>query len=295
MALNGVTTTSTPTQATDANFRAWGSHISTQLAAAGHVQTGDTGQINWTTVLCPAGANATQGYEIWRLDDSLHATAPVYIKIEWGSGSAATVPSMFFTFGTGTNGAGTLTGPISTRQQCSWAAYATNALSNYWSGDTSRFSVAMWANGTGVSTSMSAYFAWERTKDSAGADTNQGILATWKVTTGTGATAQQGIFWDRVLGTVHTPTKFHTLCPVGATMKNGTQIGVSPIFFFNGPALNPPLNVLVFANADIVAYGAVTFQMYGASRVYMPIPNTVYGGTSLSPDLSTPAMMVRYD
>ncbi len=94
----------------DANFRIWGSALSTQLQAmAGLVKTGDTGQINWVTVT-RAGASADAGYEIYYLNDAMHATAPVYIKIYFGTGVSTGCGRLKFEVGTGSNGSGTLTG-----------------------------------------------------------------------------------------------------------------------------------------------------------------------------------------
>src|SRR4051812_38221933 len=69
--------------ADDATFRAWGSGIAAQIAAMGLVQTSDTGQINWTTVTRP-GINVLAGYEMWRFADSLQATKPVFIRLDYG-------------------------------------------------------------------------------------------------------------------------------------------------------------------------------------------------------------------
>jgi hypothetical protein len=296
MPLNGVTNTLTPTNASDATFRAWGSGIAAKLAAAGLVQTADTGQINWTTVLTPAAVSTAQGYEIWRLDDALHATAPIYIKIEYGSGiTSAANPGLWFTFGTGSNGAGTLTGPISTRRTLTSTAYATNALDCYWSGSTSHFCAALFVGGTGASTSNCQFFAFERTKDSNGDDTNQGLLVVWKTVAGTGTTAFQQVFWDRTLGTQSDETSLGTLMQSGATAKNGTQVGVFPIFHSNGPFLNPGINTLAYHNADIVAKGAVTFTIYGVSHTFMPIGTTSYAGASINGRSSAPSLMTRYD
>lgn len=94
----------------DAGFRAWGSTLSSNLATAGLIQTADTGQINWATVTRPA-VNIAAGYEIWRL-----ANSSLFFKIEYGTGSsAANVPQMWITVGTGSNGSGTLSGQVSTR------------------------------------------------------------------------------------------------------------------------------------------------------------------------------------
>lgn len=298
MALNGVTNSLTPTNATDATFRAWGSGISAKLLAAGFVQTADTGQINWTTVLTPAAISTPQGYEIWRFADTLQATAPIYFKIEYGSGiTAAANPGLWFTFGTGSNGAGTLTGPLSTRQTLTSTAYATNPLDCFWSGSPGHFTAALFCGGVGISTSNCQMFSFERTKDSTGADTNQGLLIIWKVTAGTGASAFQTLFWDRVIGTVYTSSSLGMITALiqSTTMKNGTQIGVSPIFQANGPFLNPPIGVLAYLEADIVAKGAVTFQMYGVSRTYMPIGSSSYVGAGINQYASLPTLMTRYD
>jgi hypothetical protein len=96
----------------DATFRAWGLAFSNALAAAGTASgcltiAADTGQINWATVARP-GVNTAAGFEVWKLTDSNFGAAPIYIKIEYGTGAAATTPQMWVTIGTSTNGSGTL-------------------------------------------------------------------------------------------------------------------------------------------------------------------------------------------
>ena len=92
---------------TDANFRAWGSAISSAFAAVGLVKTNDTGQINWTTVVRLAGVT---GYEIWRYPDS-----SVFFKIEYGMSNSGNGARIWLTAGQGSNGSGTITGTQSTR------------------------------------------------------------------------------------------------------------------------------------------------------------------------------------
>lgn len=112
----------------DANFREWGSELSGKLATVGLVQTADTGQINWTTVTRP-GSNTNAGYEIWRFDDALQATAPVYIRLDYGTGSTTTAPRIQLTVGDGSNGSGTITSTNGT----TWTA---NQIANYNTGAT---------------------------------------------------------------------------------------------------------------------------------------------------------------
>ena len=112
---------------TDAHFRAWGLGISTAFAACGLVQTTDTGQINWSTVTRTGPTSSGQqisGYEIWRFNDSLQATKPVFIKVEYGlnvfSAGSARIPCVITSTATATNGAGTLTIPATTSPRQYW-------------------------------------------------------------------------------------------------------------------------------------------------------------------------------
>lgn len=91
-------------------FRAWGSEVSSRLASLGLVQTEDTGQIDWETATRPS-INQSGGYEIWRFDDTLQATAPIFIRLEYRTGSNATRPEIWVLVGTGSDGAGNLTTP----------------------------------------------------------------------------------------------------------------------------------------------------------------------------------------
>lgn len=91
-----------------ANFRIWGGELSGMLTSAGLPKSGDTGQANWTTANRPAANGSV--YEIRYLNDSLHATNPLYFKIEYGTNDSAGNPCIWVTCGSSTNGAGTITG-----------------------------------------------------------------------------------------------------------------------------------------------------------------------------------------
>ena len=97
------------------NFRLWGAELSAAFTTVGFLKSDDTGQVDWTTVNRPA-INTTV-YEIRYLNDSLHGTAPVYVKIEYGTGDSANLPVLWVTTGTGTDGTGTITGVITAREQ----------------------------------------------------------------------------------------------------------------------------------------------------------------------------------
>lgn len=117
---NIVSTATNLDHTSDAGFRAWVAEIVTALfTTLSLTQTADTGQINPATVNRPApGASpgTSGGYVIGRFNDTLQSTSPIFFKIEFGTCSnGATVPQMWITVGTGSNGSGTITGTATAR------------------------------------------------------------------------------------------------------------------------------------------------------------------------------------
>jgi hypothetical protein len=96
----------------DAGFRAWVADFGNYCDQIGLPRHTDTGQINAATVTRPA-TNTAAGYEIRKLEDAGLPT--LYIKLEYGTHSGATLPATWASVGTGTNGAGTLTGLVTDR------------------------------------------------------------------------------------------------------------------------------------------------------------------------------------
>lgn len=120
---------------TTAGFRLWVAEIITQLLAVGLTQTSDTGQINTSTVSLPS-PGTIGGYTIWRFNDTLQATYPIFIKIEFGQTSTTGCPWMLVTVGSASNGSGTITQaaggiPVSTRVVCNDNQIPTSTASPY--------------------------------------------------------------------------------------------------------------------------------------------------------------------
>lgn len=101
-------------------FRAFGAKLKEKFAALGLVQTADTGQIDWTTVTRPGINTYAAAPEIWRFNDALQATAPIFIKFRYGTPNNGSPAGMAIavTVGTGSNGSGSLTGITSTEIAC---------------------------------------------------------------------------------------------------------------------------------------------------------------------------------
>src|SRR5690625_1388546 len=102
---------------TDELFREWGKAISDGIRSVGLVQTEDTGQIDWAAAEAVTGANAVAGYEVWRFDDALQTTHPVYIRLEYGNGYHLSEPGMWITIGRATDGAGEVSGVLAPRRR----------------------------------------------------------------------------------------------------------------------------------------------------------------------------------
>lgn len=97
----------------DAEFQALIQKFEAALLASGFLEhTTDTGQIDPLTVVRPS-VSTYAGYRIYRAKDALAATKPYYVKVEFGVGSVNDRILIRRTLATGSNGAGTLTGPTS--------------------------------------------------------------------------------------------------------------------------------------------------------------------------------------
>lgn len=211
---------------TDAEFRTWGGGVSAAIAAVGLVKTADTGQINWTTVLTPPGASTYQGYEIWRFNDSVQATAPIFFKLEYGSGSTTGRPAFRLTVGKGSDGAGTLTSVLLPATVI--AAGGTSSTASNWhisSGDGSMIGVAP-AVGFFNSLSLPLFFAVERSRNNAGAATGTSVM----VATSLGSVAPVVKMINYAIGYTVTPSSFPAAVPTGASTPGVGAGGNTPLF-----------------------------------------------------------------
>jgi hypothetical protein len=261
--------------ASNTTFRAWGANVSSHMLDFGMVPVSNN--INWTTVVTPAAPATRMGYEIWRFNDALQATAPVFLRFDYGSGpSYASQPRLSFAIGSGASGAN-LTGPGTTAAATYYIApyqYTASMEPCYFAGNTGRVLLWMWP-GTDSNASIwnTMSLCIERTKSAAGADTGQGLLIT-QLSQQTMYTA----YWDCVLG-AFTPSTgvfggFETppamLVPALGTGVCGSNVATYPIFHAVGNAFaNPGLNVLGYFNADITANVNTTISVYGSNHTYI--------------------------
>lgn len=98
---------------TDTIFQNYVTDMHTLFTSSGWAVASDTGQLNEATVTMPA----LYTYAVPRmyyLNDSLHSTYPIYLKVEYGAGSTQTWNAVRVTVGGATNGAGSIAGAITT-------------------------------------------------------------------------------------------------------------------------------------------------------------------------------------
>jgi len=156
---------------TDDEFRQWGKMVSDALASLGLVKTADTGQINWASVARPTSTSQSMGYEIWRFNDALQSTSPIFFKLEYGgSPSSASAPAMWVTPGQGSNGSGTITvnaGSTYRRIIQTDTPVVATTYTSYFSSNTGQFVMGLWSEST-----QSQVFGIERSNDTAGVSTD---------------------------------------------------------------------------------------------------------------------------
>lgn len=281
---------------TDTDYRAWGSAWSAALTAIGLIQTADTGQVNWTTVTIPALNTSTGApYEVWRFDDALQATAPVFVKFNYARNATGNI-RVVVTVGTGSNGSGTITG-----------ALVLNAV--YFFGDNTNS-----ANGAPASTTYCSYgtgyltiisgsgnpcmgaLVIERTEDSTGTATAEGIFVSMgsssaSTTNATGALAIYSPSPAVAYGLVATRG---SMTPTGFTTSVfGADIMLLPRWYMVSNSVRASYNTAVYT-ANAVATATV-FTVSLAAGV--PVRSYIAAGPAFGATYTGVAMQVaaRYE
>lgn len=277
-----------PYNNSDTLFRAWGSAMSAQLAAAGWIQTSDTGQINWVTVTNP-GSSVVAGYEIWRMNDALQSSAPIFMKIEYATSAVANTPAIWVTLGSGSNGTGTLSGVLSLRTTVTPSANTTTAVNWYFSGDTDRFCFAC----VGAGSTTSFLFSVERTVNVSGVRSTEGALMVARTANGWAQCA-----WNAVTGPYTATWEIlpGVLAPaVAPAGVFGSQVAVYPLFHNKGVFLPPGLNIMGFIDATMSQLSAVTFNVYGNPHQYIPLSQAGFAGFARGGLTGNMIAMIRWE
>lgn len=260
----------------DAGFRAWGSDLSASFLNVGLVQTADTGQINWTTVLRPA-ANTMAGYEIWRYTDS-----SVFVKVFYGTGGGVATPGVQIQVGTGSDGAGALTGPTTPARTCvdsGGALSGTNPRQSFLVYKDGFLGLLLYRFSAATGTAPWGFFAVAKTTSATGADDSRGFTVYRQQPSGTdpGVTAV-----NRATSTVlaENTTGNFVLVPMAIT---SSIIGADTQCFIHWTALplvlpNPYMATVV--NAEVPTASTFSTTLVGtAPRTYLALDRLGNSGT----------------
>lgn len=249
-------------------FRAWVQFIDDALlvhAGSGWVNTADTGQLTISGASAPGAANTKVGYRIYHMNDTLQATSPLFMRLDFGSGSATSTPGVWITLGTGSNGSGTITGVLfnggaSATPNVTSGANGTNACDSYSSGDTNRIAVMQFVRASANDIMM---FGVERSKDTNGNDTAAGFYIGY-------SDAANGL---GVVGYVNaTPGSQPAIERPNLVLSNssafGSDVGIGLIGYFNGIIQPYGLNFIFVNSTDFAAEASLTMSVYGTSHTF---------------------------
>lgn len=293
----------------DAALRTQGGWISAQLDNL-WPKTSDTGQINWATVTAQnANADDYRGYEIRKSNDGLK---DVYLKIEYGSGYGWFSWSLKLTVGSGSDGAGTLTGASGTVRMRTAMAYPGNVVipgKIKVSGDGGRLSFAFCEDRPGADGYFSYTEYWggvavvQRFTDADGDDNENGVVV-WTVSDdgASGRAWVTGLDWtagERALPAVQgLDTTGSPGCSmyVKAVKGDASNVPVYPFGIQTAGGIVLLRDVAFVPRALQALQGTGSFSHMGASRTYVcgfgkSTSAYIFGVTQ--PE--TMSIMVRYE
>lgn len=280
----------------DAGMQAWVSEIFDELIGVGLTQASDTGQLDPATVTRPS-TNTFAGYIMFRFDDAAQATAPVFIKLWFGTGQGANYPAMAIQIATGTNGAGTLTGRFTDRQAITANSppnsTSTPYLSRFVYNEDMGYLAIVWKlNALGSATYGLGGFIVRRTTDSAGEVTTDAVNIIANATGefgGTGGTGKMEAisYLNNTVykaGVGNWPTNKWSMIPLALTATlYGSDAQVFPVFQFT-PEIGISATDAVALMSEVAMNSTVTLALVGATNHTFLQCGNVFGGNSFTED-----------
>lgn len=239
------------------SFVTTGQNLSAALSAVA-VRVNTTGDIDWGTVVAPAGAGSYRGFEVFRIDDTLHATHPLYLKFEYGASNLANNSyGLRLTVSKAVDGAGVQTGILFGPVEIMLATNDTTPRNSYASnGGNSGLALAMVPSAS----QGGSVFLLERARDSVGNIIGDAFYLGYK----TAMTSQWvNRFYDYALGTYNNIAGGIGCVPlslsVDVSLANATITPYFPVACISpGGTYWIPRIVLVGARADCALASVIT-------------------------------------
>lgn len=208
----------------NAGFQAWATELIVKMLAVNTgqlTQTADTGQLANPVVAARPSTNTSAGYWILKWDDG--TSTPLYFRIDVGTGVSASTPRIQWQIGSGSDGAGNLTGAVTSQTTVSVNAPAASAVTNYTSYlccATGGFGL-LW-KGTANSSSQTgeAFVLVGRSIDDSGVVNNDGYLTVSPANSPTSWSAQSVNLSNNVVFSTSgstMPSMSYSIIPMGIT------------------------------------------------------------------------------
>ena len=297
------TSTATPQQASNVEIQAWATFMDTCIqTTAGWYYVSQSGDANPTTISFTGSISTPVGFRCYKMTDTLGGAtssvgaAPIYLKLEWGSGTTATFPAIWVTAGTSLNGSGTVGGTLVNRITIFGGAASATGYTSYFSGNTNYLVFAMWAGDT-VNTVSAAnathmiHFFLERTKDNNGNDTSSGV---YFGCSGGSSPNQYSNYASLVTNSIPTVEAYMraALNNTNSTMNMGATGGVAVPIFFSPAPQNPGLSVFGGWAADNALYSQIPVTIYGTQHncIWLPL-----GCSVVNNNIGTGIVCMRYE
>jgi hypothetical protein len=254
-----------------ANFQGWTGFIRTLfLTTGGWTQSSDTGQTNPTTVGSVPGGLI---YEIYKASDTLAATTPIFVKIEYGQSNGRAAIGV--TIGTGSNGTGTITGGGTRFVSSATNSAGTGSTTGYdciGSADSGSVRFLMWRNNP--SNAVPVFLAIEREKDNTGAATSNSFTlyyAAYAADVG-GSSQTQIVFRQQTIlstgagGNVEPAFLAFQTCLGSAGL--GANVAAVPTFHMPGYIACASFDVLIGKQNDWAEASTNSITHYGTTHNY---------------------------
>lgn len=261
------------------NFRLWGKAISDQFDAGGWSKVG-TGHIDWATVAAPGAINTSMGFEMWSSNDAAGSLVNFFVKIEYGSAAVINNPAVWITIGWAHDGAGNLTGVMTTRKQLTMtiATPTTTVYQCNLSASAGRVHISM-----GTIATVAFFFAISRTRNSALALENRvNFIANF----GAGS-APYNVTMDQTMAYPDAVLTGNLPPTTAANAVQGGAVGLGFVFGVCGVFTNPLESMYLVNSGQIGGAGSVVnLTTYGVSVPYIVLPAiaalNIHSSTSLN-------------
>lgn len=267
---------------------AWMGGVNSLLLSAGLQQTTDTGQLVTPT---SSGLTATAnlyGYQIFKFPDTLQSTTPIFLRVEYRS-MAAGNPTMLFSVGGATDGAGTLTGPTFTAGTLvSPSSYnATTAVPSYACYTDGTFACVLGYGVNGgpgaVTSTCLTNIVIDRPRSSTGVAQSDGFLC--EAGNVNAVTMSRSIFGSSPpVTSAMIPALIPSLSATGSA--DSTSVNVFRHYMMV-PGVRPSLGALSYFYGEFTPLTPITVTVLGASHTYLPMGRAMGGWSATSQQIAS--------